>query len=156
MKSISRRKALLGGVALCTVAGLARTAFANGDDFFGADEIPGKPIFLYFGTVKSDEGKYLEGVEVTLEIADPPMSLVTYSDILGRFRTLDAGRTLTDMGYEVNPKQITVSVARGGFRQIRRLSRAPANAKIGNAYEMNFVMTKDETMPDPPARLNID
>ena len=156
MKSISRRSALLGGVALCAGGGLSGAAFANGDDFFGADEVPGKPIFVYFGTVKSDTGKYLDGVEVTMEIADPPMTLVVYSDILGRFRTLDAGRTLTDMGYEVNAKNFKVSVAAGGYRQIRQLNRAPANAKPGAAYEMNFIMTKDESMPEPPARLNID
>ncbi len=158
MKSISRRKAVLGGVALCSVAGISRAAFANGDDFFGADEVPGKPIFVYFGTVKSDTGKYLDGVEVTMTITEPPMVLVVYTDILGRFRTLDAGRTLSDMGYttEINSKNFKVGVATGGYRQIRQLNRAPANAKPGAAYEMNFIMTKDESMPEPPARLNID
>lgn len=156
MKSVSRRQVLQGGVVLCAVAGLSPAAFANGDDFFGADEVPGKPVFVYYGTIKSDDGKYLEGTEVTLEIADPPMTLVTYSDVLGRFRTLDAGRTLTDMGYGVEASNLTVNVAREGYRQVRRLNRAPANPKVGAAYEMNFIMTKDPTMPAPPARLGID
>ena len=49
MKPISRRKALFGGVAMCAAAGFADTAFANGDEFFGAEEIPGETQFVYFG-----------------------------------------------------------------------------------------------------------
>lgn len=150
MQSISRRKALLGGATLCAVAAVSRSALANGDEFFGADEIPGKPVFVYFGTIRSTEGKYLNAVEVTLEIAEPPMTLVSYSDVLGRFRTMDAGRTITDMGYEVDPKNFTVTIAREGFKEVRRLNRAPMNAKPGAAYEINFTMGPD-TSPPPPA-----
>ena len=81
--------------------------------------------------------------EVTLEIIDPPMTLVTYSDILGRFRTADVGRTVADMGYDVEAKNFSVSVALEGYREIRHLKRYPVNAKPGAAYEVDFVMTAD-------------
>ena len=154
MQSVSRRKALFGGVAVCAITALSRTAFANGDEFFGADEIPGRPVFVYFGTIRSDDGKYLNAVEVTLEIADPPMTLVSYSDVLGRFRTMDAGRTVADMGYEVEAQNFKVSVAREGYREVRRLSRAPVKAKPGAAYEIDFIMTADPSQPGSGARAN--
>jgi len=146
MKPVSRRKALISGVALCAAAGLSKAALANGEEFFGAEEIPGHPVFVYFGTVKSEDGKYLEATEVTLKVTDPPMTFTSYTDILGRFRTLDAGRTLTDLGYEVVPSNFVVSVARDGYVQTRRMNRAPANAKEG-AFEINFVMAPDKSEP---------
>ena len=151
MKPVSRRKALISGVALCAATGISaggfsKAALANGEQFFGAEEVPGHPVFVYFGTVKSEGGKYLEATEVTLKITDPPMTFTAYTDILGRFRTLDAGRTLTDLGYEVVPANFVVTVARDGYVQTRRMNRAPANAKEG-AFEINFVMGVDKSEP---------
>jgi len=149
MKPVSRIAGLICGVALCAAVGLSGTAFANGDEFFGAEEIPGEPVFVYFGTVKSDDGKYLEATEVTLKVSDPPMTFVVYTDILGRFRTLDAGRALSDLGYEVDPSTYDVTVAREGYVQTRRMNRAPANAKEG-AYEINFIMSVDKNPKAKP------
>jgi len=149
MRPISRRTALINGAALAAT-GLAvgshtKAALANGEEFFGAEEIPGHPLFVYFGTVKSEDGKYLEAAEVMLKVVDPPMTFTTFTDILGRFRTLDAGRTLTDLGYEYDgTSDFVMSVTRDGYVQTRRMNRAPAHAKEG-AYEINFVMAVDKT-----------
>lgn len=146
MKPISRRKALAGGVALCVAAGLSRNVLANGDEFFGAEEIPGQTEFVYFGSVKDDKGDYLDAVEVTLNIAEPPLTYVSYTDVLGRFRTLDAGRAIVDLGFEVDARTFEISVARDGYKQVRRMNRSPARAKKG-AFEINFVMAIDKDAP---------
>ena len=140
MKSISRRKVLLNGMALAAAAGVAENAFANGDEFFGAEEIPGETQFVYFGSVKDEKGKYLDGVEVTLDVLDPPLTYVAYTDVLGRYRTLDAGRAILDLGYDVDPSKLKLSVSRVGYVQTRRMSRVPTRAVRG-AFEINFTMT---------------
>jgi hypothetical protein len=138
MKKYSARLALFVGMSLyVTMSG--RAAIANGDSFFGAEEIPGQTEFVYFGSVKDTDGNYLEGVEVTLDVADPPLTYVAYTDVIGRFRTLDAGRAVVDLGYEVDTSKFSLYVARDGYKQVRKLDRTPRRAKKG-AYEVNFVM----------------
>lgn len=139
MKPISRRKALAGGVALAAAAGASGTALANGDEFFGAEEIPGETQFVFFGSVKDEQGKYLDGVEVVLDVLDPPLTYIAYTDVIGRFRTLDAGRVMVDLGYDIDPSKLKLSVSLPGYVQTRRLSRVPTRAVKG-AFEINFVM----------------
>ncbi len=150
MKPISRRKALVGGAAICATAGLSRSVLANGDEFFGAEEIPGQTEFVYFGSVKDENGKYLDAVEVTFNITEPPLTYVSYTDILGRFRTLDAGRAIVDLGFEVDTSNFEISVARDGYKQVRKMNRSPVRAKKG-AFEVNFVMAVDKEGPKKKA-----
>lgn len=152
MKPISRRKALISGAALCAAGSLSRDVFANGDEFFGAEEIPGQTEFVYFGSVKDEKGKYLDNVEVTLIVSDPPLTYLAYTDVLGRYRTLDAGRALLDLGYEPDPQLMTLSVARIGYAQTRRMNRSPTRAKKG-AFEVNFVMSQ---LPGSKAKKDAD
>lgn len=142
MKSISRRKALVGVAALVATASVGRNALANGDEFFGAEEIIGQTEYVYFGSVKDEKGNYLDAVEVTFNISEPPLTYVSYTDILGRFRTLDAGRAIVDLGYEVDTTKFQLNVARDGYMRTRRMNRSPLRAKKG-AFEINFVMEKD-------------
>ena len=142
MKPVSRRKSLADAVALCVCAGVSRSAFADGDDFFGALEIPGDPEFVYFGSVKDSQGNVLEGVEVMLEVSEPLLAWVSFTNFMGRYRTVDAGRAVVDLGYEVDVSKLTVTVALDGYTMVRRINRAPARAKKG-AYELNFVMAPD-------------
>jgi hypothetical protein len=43
---------------------LGRPAWSNGDMFFRSTEIPGKPQFVVFGSVKDDRGRYLDNATV--------------------------------------------------------------------------------------------
>lgn len=133
-------------VIVCSLALSAfspRAASANGDEFFGAEEIPGQTEFVYFGSVKDEQGNYLDAVEVTLGVSEPPLTYVSYTDILGRYRTLDAGRAVVDLGYEVDPKNFTLTITRDGYTQVRRMDRSSSRVKKG-AFEINFVMAKDK------------
>lgn len=143
MSSFSRRKLLTGGAALIAAAGLSRTALANGDVFFEAEEIPGQTEFVYFGSVKDEGGDYLDGATVTIDVSDPHLTYDAYTNVLGRYRTLDVGRAIVDLGFEVDPSKVTVTVYKRGYTMTRRLDRRPVRAKKG-AFEMNFVMAKDK------------
>jgi hypothetical protein len=132
------------GAALCAAAvGSSRAALANGDVFFEAEEIPGQTEFVYFGSVKDEKGNYLDGATVTIDVSDPHLTYDAYTNVLGRYRTLDVGRAIVDLGFEVDPTKVTVTVFKRGYTMTRRMDRRPARAKKG-AFEMNFVMAEDK------------
>ena len=114
-------------------------ARADGDDFFEAQETPGKPVYVVFGSVKDDRGNYLSKAVVTVEVAEPVLIYDTTTNILGRFRTVDVGRAVTDLGYDVDPAQIEISVSAPGYVPMRRLKRDSPRRKQG-AIEIDFVM----------------
>ena len=128
--------------------GFARSALANGDEFFGGVEIVGQTELVYFGSVKDRDGNYLEGVEVTLTCSDPSLTYVTYTDVIGRYRTADVGRGMIELGYRVDPTKLDIRVAREGYTQVRRLNRSPYLADRG-AFEITFTMEK--TTGDGPS-----
>lgn len=116
-------------------------AWSNGDLFFEAMEIPGDPVYVVFGNVKDAQGGYIEGATITIKVAEPKLSYTTYTGILGRFRTLDIGRAIEGLGYEVAPSQIEVTVDFSGDYVVRRLDRGRRDQREG-AIEMNFVLEK--------------
>ena len=141
MTLFSRRKMLGLGAVLSAVAAVSRSAFANGDVFFEAEEIPGQTEFVYFGSVKDEDGNYLDGVTVTTDVSEPHLTYDAYTNILGRYRSLDVGRAVIDLGFEVDPKLISVTVFKQGYTMTRRMNRGSPRLKKG-AFEMNFVMAK--------------
>jgi hypothetical protein len=131
------------GAAFAAVVAAGRTALANGDVFFEAEEIPGKTEFVYFGSVKDEDGNFLDNVTVTIDVSDPHLTYDAYTTVLGRYRTLDVGRAVIDLGYELDPKKVTVTAFKRGYTVTRKMDRRPARASKG-AFEMNFIMKKDE------------
>jgi hypothetical protein len=142
MTTFSRRHVLVGGVSCFTLAGLAPRAWANGDNFFVGTEIPGQIELLYIGSVKDEDGNHMQGVKVTLTCSEPALEFVTYTDVLGRFRTADAGRGMLELGYSVDEKKLDITVAHEGYTQSRRMHRKPYKADRG-AFEVLFVMKKN-------------
>lgn len=126
---------------MALMTGWTQNAFANGDEFFGLEEM-GPVDFLYFGSVKDDKGQFLSGAEVTLKVSDPELIFVEQTDVIGRFRTMDVGRQLIDRGYDVDPSTFSLSVALNGYKQVRKLDRRPGRLNKGS-FEVNFVMVKD-------------
>ena len=117
-------------------------ARADGDDFFDPQETPGNPLYVVFGSVKDDRGKYLANAVVTVEVAEPVLVYDTRTNLLGRFRTVDVGRAITDLGYKVDPTRIEVSVSIPGYVPMRRLNRYSPRRQHG-ALEIDFVMRKE-------------
>lgn len=121
---------------LCTVP-----AWSNGDLFFEAQEIPGKPEYVIFGNVKNETGVYIEDAVVTVIVKEPRLTYTAETGILGRFRTLDIGRAIRGLGYDVDPAQIQVTVDHPGYEVTKRFYRGRRDQNSG-AIEFNFVMTE--------------
>jgi hypothetical protein len=116
-------------------------AWSNGDLFFEAQETPGKPEYVVYGSVKDDRGRYLEGVAVVVQVSNPSLSYTSESGLLGRYRSLDVGKALKWLGYDIDPSKIDVQASYAGYHVTRRLSRA-RHGQLG-AIEVDFVLSKD-------------
>ena len=137
----SRRQVLVGGALLAVAAG-PRATLANGDAFYEAQEIPGKAVFVYYGSVKDERGNYIEGAIVVSEVSDPHLTYDVYTNVLGRYRTPDVGRAVTDLGFKVDPANIAMMAYKPGYTMLRCLNRGSPRIKKG-AFELNFVMALD-------------
>ena len=128
-------------------------ARADGDDFFRSEVFKADGTRLkhsgYYGSVKDDRGKHIYdatitvSVTVTTEQGSQQVVFNAYTDLLGRYRTLDVAGVvfdLTAIETEIDPKTVEVTVAKKGYVTVRRLNRAkPGQA---GAIEIDFVMAK--------------
>jgi len=119
---------------------VAKLASANGDLFFEAREIAGDPEYVVFGNVKDDRGRHLAGALVTITVEEPFLTYTVETDILGHYRTLDVGRAIKSLGYDVDPSRIKVTAEYAGHEVLRRAYRGKYRQAKG-AIELNFVMT---------------
>lgn len=121
---------------------LGSPAWPNGDLFFEAIEIPGHPEYVVFGNVKDDRSRYVKNAAVTVSVSKPRLSYTSDTDILGRFRSLDIGRAIRTLGYEVDSSVIEVSVSYPGYHEVRRMYRGKYRQNKG-AVEWNLVLGKN-------------
>lgn len=138
----SWRRATLNVIAALGCA-FAAPAWPNGDGFFESKEIPGNPEFVIFGSVKDERGKYLSNATVRVNVTDHMLEFTATTDVIGRFRTPDVGRAIKDLGYEVDPSMIAVTVEYPEYRVVRREYRGKYRQTKG-AIEVNFRMKKEE------------
>jgi hypothetical protein len=129
----------LAAAVTCVVV---RTAWPNGDRFFRPTEIPGDPQYVVFGRVKDDQGHYLSHATVTVSVPEHQFEVSAQTNVLGRFRAPDVGREIQDLGYQVDPAQIMVTVDYPGYHIAHREYRGRYRQKKG-AIEMNFLMEKN-------------
>lgn len=130
-------------VLAAAAAGAAMPASSNGDTFFNTREIPGNPQYVVFGSVKDVKGHYLKDVTVTVSVVKHMVELSAHTDVLGRYRTLDVGRSIEDLGYPVDPSLIIVSVDYPGYHIAHREYRGKYRQSHG-AVEIDFVMAKNQ------------
>ena len=143
MSGVTRRQAAAAGIALCATITAPNVVMANGDIFFEALEIEGDPQFVYYGSVKDQSGKYINGALVAVDVKTPQLTYESYTNMIGRFRSLDVGRVIQDLGYKVDPSQIDVTVFAPGYKTVRKFSMRRSRDTLG-AFEMNFVLAKEE------------
>ena len=143
MTECLRRRAFFTATALCAALAVPGFAVANGDFFFEALEIEGDPQFVYFGGVKDRASNYVNGALVSVDVSNPQLTYESYTNMLGRFRSLDVGRVVLDLGYEIDPSMIDVAVFAPGHKTIRKLSMRRSGDTVG-AFEVNFVVEKVE------------
>ena len=63
--------------------------------------------------------------------------------MIGRFRTVDVGRAVTELGYDVDPAQIEISVTAPGYSLVSRFKRDSLRRTQG-FVEVDFVMALEE------------
>lgn len=133
------RRLVISCLLTVLACGGPRLAWSNGDGFFESKEIPGNPQFVIFGSVKDERGKHLSKAIVTVSIAEHMLEFATETDVIGRFRSADIGRAITDLGYEVDPSLISITVEYPGHSVLRREYRGKYRQNKG-AVEVNFRM----------------
>jgi hypothetical protein len=117
-------------------------AWSNGDHFFLNKEIPGHPQYVIFGNVKDEQNRYVEHATVRIHVAQHMIDAEAFTDVIGRYRTPDVGRVITDMGYGIDPSLISVSVDYPGYHIAHREYRGRYRQNKG-AVEMNFRLQKN-------------
>ncbi|HVY80481.1 MAG TPA: hypothetical protein VG994_05815 [Steroidobacteraceae bacterium] len=125
--------------ALIGVAG--RPAWPSGAMFLQSTEIPGNPEFVIFGSVKDEQGKYVDGAIVKVKVAEHMLEFSAQTNVIGRYRTPDIGRAIKDLGYDVDLSLITVIVESPNYEVVQRQYRGKYRQNKG-AIEMNFRVKK--------------
>ena len=140
MVYLTRRKALTAGLALACAPALVRTAAANGDGFFGLEQL-GPIDFMYYGTVRDDDGGYLTDAQVTMTVSNPDLIYTELTDVIGHYRMPDVGRYLIENNHPVDPTTFKLFATMEGYKQVRKLDRRSPRVTKG-AFEVNFTMAK--------------
>ena len=142
--------------AVFSVPGVVR---ADGDDFFAFQSRTFNPDGSrniarngFFGNVRDDDGNLLRDatltVAVTIQTEEGPrqVNYNSYTNIIGRYRTLDATNVVSDLlGIEADLKPgdvKLVGVEKKGYTQMRRLNRSrPGTTGV---FEVDFIMKKTD------------
>jgi hypothetical protein len=133
---------------LCTIPMIALAtplvALGNGYSFFDLiyNRLFQKKEFTYIGTVKTDDGKYLDGATISVTISEPNLIYDTTTDSTGRYHTPDLGRAIMDLGYQVEPSKIHFSVEKEGYKLVRTMNLGRAGQHSGTV-EMAFTMVPE-------------
>lgn len=131
-------------------------ANADGDDFFEIIDVPLENQLIFVGTVKDEDGNYLRDALVRWRATGPvgdagdehTSTAGTWTNVLGRFRTVDVARIVAREGAELNPERVEFSVEKPGYVMVRRLVRNRGRQSMG-LQEIDFVMRKSEQTEDP-------
>ena len=130
--------------------------YANGDDFFEILDVPMDDQLIFVGTVKDEDGNYLQDAlvrwqatgKVGVDGGEHTSTAGTWTNELGRFRTVDVARVVAREGAELDPERVEVTVEKSGYEMVRRLSRNRGSQRMG-LQEIDFVMRKTEPTQDP-------
>mgnify|MGYP003678165598 CR=1 FL=1 len=58
------------------------------------------------------------------------------------------GRVIQDLGYEIDPSQIDISVFAPGYKTVSKFSMRRSRDTVG-AFEVNFVLEEDPSVTSP-------
>jgi hypothetical protein len=129
--------------AACLVIGLAlvvpgpRAVLANGGYFFSEDEEQAEEAgTIYFGFVRDASGIGISDAGVRLLVKSRNVEYVGHTNVLGRYRMSDVGKT-------VDPRDVEVNVVKKGYRVVSKVDRLRTN-RPGVPVEINFTMKSEE------------
>lgn len=105
------------------------TGFGDDDDDTSADEGPS-----YFGFVREINGAGISDAKVTAELKDRG-ALVTRTDIMGVYK-------IPGFGKDVDPKDVSISCAKDGFKEARTLRQPRASDDSKDPIEIECYLQR--------------
>lgn len=147
--------ALQFGVAVGIIL-LPIHGYADGDDFFEIIDVPTDQQLIFVGTVKDEDGRYIRDALVRWratgavgEDGDEHTSTAgTWTNVLGRFRTVDVARVVAREGAELDLQRVEFTVEKQGYEMVRRMIRTRGPMRMG-LQEIDFVLRKSEQNQSP-------
>lgn len=128
-----KRVAFVPWLILAIAGPLASPLQANGDLFFHEREA-GPNDVLYLGRVVDVDGKPLVGARIRILIVPTQVNYFSTTDSNGRYRFGGVPKS-------ANPRQVTVSAEKAGYRQVRALN-VSRTARAGQPVEMLLTMER--------------
>jgi hypothetical protein len=144
-------------ILLALVLVVPGTVWADGDDFFAFQSRTFNPDGSrniakngFLGNVRDEDGNLLHDatltVSVKIETEDGPKAVTynSYTNVMGRYRTLDAASVVSDLlGIDTTIKPGDVQllgVEKKGYVQMKRLNRSRTGQT--GVLEVDFIMKK--------------
>ena len=119
MKFRVRSTARIVAIILAMTGPLSIAALAGGDGFGDDDDHSAEDGPSYFGFVRDTSGAIIPDAKVTVSLKNR-LSIVTRTDVLGTYKAPGFGKDL-------DPKDVQVSCAKDGYKQLRVVRRSPPN-----------------------------
>lgn len=152
------RRRFLSNAIVAVAAILAPgIALADGDDFFAFQSRTFNPDGSravakngFFGSVRDDDGNMLRDATLTVAVTIQTeegarqVNYNSYTNVIGRYRTLDATNVVSDLlgiKADLKPGDIKlVGVEKKGYAMVRRVNRSrPGQTGV---VEIDFIMKK--------------
>lgn len=132
-KSLAFSVVGLFALALLLVPTTPRPAWANGAAFFEEGDNPTGTV--YFGFVKTAQGKALKGADVKITVngkgKDAPKSYIIHSNVIGIWR-------LTQVDMKTDPRRVEVTAWMKGYKLVSKVKRS-RSTKAGEPVQYDFV-----------------
>ena len=153
VRFVKRRLFVQAGIATLAVLAAPRLVRANGDDFFNNPldaKIPLDQQIVFVGTAKDPAGNYLDNVSINISVNVPPgyslepITFNAYTNVIGRYRTLDVLSVVSSMigaDLDLPAKSVEISAKKPGYVMSRRMNRSRTSQNRG-LFEVNFVLEK--------------
>jgi hypothetical protein len=107
------------GWALTIACCLSASAWAGGSGFGDDDDNSAEEGPSYFGFVRDSNGATVPDAKVTVSLKDR-VDLVTRTDALGTYKA-------PGFGSQNDPKNVEISCAKEGYKQVRVVQRSAPN-----------------------------
>lgn len=125
--------AIICSLTMATLGLSSSPVHANGDLFFHEREA-GPNDVLYLGRVVDIEGKPVVGARIRILIVPTRVNYFSATDSNGRYRFGGVPKS-------VNPSQVTVTVEKAGYRQVRAVNLS-RDKRAGQPVEMLLTMDR--------------
>ena len=119
MKLLRPHARRVTGWALAIACCLSVSAWAGGSGFGDDDDNSAEEGPSYFGFVRDSSGATVPDAKVTVSLKDR-VDLVTRTDALGTYKA-------PGFGSQNDPKDVEISCAKDGYKQIRVVQRSAPN-----------------------------